>query len=281
MPRTRAGRHAPDEPAWTLQTLAEPRYSQSLERGLAILGCFTSSRPLLGIADIADMLGMSRSTTHRYVVTLLALGYLEQEGPARKYRLGLRVTDLGMAAVNSSGLRAVARPYLEELRALSSHTVALAALDETEITWLDVAVGRPHVPRRSVSGLFPGLRQPAHASAEGKLLLAHQPRTLQNALLAEMKLSKHGPRTITGKRALRDQFDQILADGIASADGEQALGVSAIAAPVRDGTRDVVAAVSISAENGTARPEELRERVGSHLVACADRVSTRLGFRRG
>jgi IclR family pca regulon transcriptional regulator len=84
--------------------LAEPRYSQSLERGLAILSCFTPKRPVLGIADIADELGMSRSTTHRYVITLLALGYLEQ-GASRKYRLGLRVTDLGMSALNSTGLR--------------------------------------------------------------------------------------------------------------------------------------------------------------------------------
>ena len=63
-------------------SLREPRYSQSLERGLAILGCFTPKRPVLGIADIADELGMSRSTTHRYVITLVALGYLEQGAPA-------------------------------------------------------------------------------------------------------------------------------------------------------------------------------------------------------
>src|SRR6185437_7657204 len=62
------------EPAWSIPSLREPRYSQSLERGLAILSCFTPKRPVLGIADIADELGMSRSTTHRYVITLLALG---------------------------------------------------------------------------------------------------------------------------------------------------------------------------------------------------------------
>ena len=65
------------DPAWSIPSLREPRYSQSLERGLAILGCFTPKRPVLGIADIADDLGMSRSTTHRYVLTLTALGYLE------------------------------------------------------------------------------------------------------------------------------------------------------------------------------------------------------------
>jgi DNA-binding MarR family transcriptional regulator len=70
--------NAIENPAWSVPSLREPRYSQSLERGLAILGCFSPERPVLGIADIADELGMSRSTTHRYVITLVALGYLEQ-----------------------------------------------------------------------------------------------------------------------------------------------------------------------------------------------------------
>ena len=130
MPRTKspAKRSSEQEPAWSIPSLREPRYSQSLERGLAILGCFTPSRPVLGIADIADELGMSRSTTHRYVITLVALGYLEQ-GASRKYRLGLRVTDLGMSALNSTGLREHARPYLEELRQRTSYTASLGVLD--------------------------------------------------------------------------------------------------------------------------------------------------------
>ncbi len=81
----------PQEPS--IYSLEGPRYSQSLERGLAILECFTPQTPVLGISDIADAVEMGRSTTHRYVVTLLALGFLEQ-GARRKYRLGLRVTDL-------------------------------------------------------------------------------------------------------------------------------------------------------------------------------------------
>jgi IclR family pca regulon transcriptional regulator len=124
--------NADGEWARSVPSLREPRYSQSLERGLAILGCFTPERPVLGIADIADELGMSRSTTHRYVITLVALGYLEQ-GASRKYRLGLRVTDLGMSALNSTGLREHSRPYLEELRQRSSYTVNLAVLDGSEI----------------------------------------------------------------------------------------------------------------------------------------------------
>jgi len=138
MPRVSKTSATGQEGEWSIPSLREPRYSQSLERGLAILGCFTPERPVLGIADIADDLGMSRSTTHRYVITLVALGFLEQ-GATRKYRLGLRVTDLGMSALNSTGLREHARPYLEELRQRTSYTVNLAVLDGPEIIYVDRA----------------------------------------------------------------------------------------------------------------------------------------------
>src|SRR3984885_3085831 len=139
MPRTSSAASKSEnelEPSWAHPGLREPRYSQSLERGLAILGCFTPKRPVLGIADIADELGMSRSTTHRYVITLVALGYLKQ-GASRKYRLGLRVTDLGMSALNSTGLREHAHPYLEELRQRPSYTPSLGVLDSTDVLFVD------------------------------------------------------------------------------------------------------------------------------------------------
>ena len=103
----------PENGSWGSASLRGPRYSHSLERGLAVLGCFTPERPTLGIPDMADILGMSNSTVHRYAITLVALGLLNKDA-SRKYRLGLRVTNLGMSALNSTGLREHARPYLEE-----------------------------------------------------------------------------------------------------------------------------------------------------------------------
>src|SRR5271169_2078612 len=157
MPRTGSNTSkqasATQEPAWSIPSLREPRYSQSLERGLAILRCFTPSRPVLGIADIADELDMSRSTTHRYVITLVALGYLEQ-GASRKYRLGMRVTDLGMSALNSTGLRRHSRQHLEELRQRTSYTSNLSVLDGEDILYID----RARSFRRGQSKIDLGLR---------------------------------------------------------------------------------------------------------------------------
>jgi IclR family transcriptional regulator, pca regulon regulatory protein len=269
----------PEGEAWSIPSLREPRYSQSLERGLAILSCFTPERPIRGIADVADELGMRRSTTHRYMSTLVALGYLEQ-GAARKYRLGLRVTDLGMSALNSTALREHARPYLEELCRQSSYTVSLAVLDGPEIVYVD----RVRSARRTQGGvdldLSPGARLPAYCTAMGKLLLAFLPDEEQRSLLAEIKPTKMGPNTITSKSQLRTELENIREEGFAVNDQELAADLYAIAAPVRSESHEVVAAVSMTAHASLISLEELVEHLGPHLVSAADRVSARLGYRR-
>ena len=267
------------EPAWSVPSLREPRYSQSLERGLAILGCFTPQRPVLGIADIADELGMSRSTTHRYVITLVALGYLEQ-GASRKYRLGLKVTDLGMSALNSTGLREHAHPYLEELRQRTSYTASLAVLEGTEILYVDRARSFRRGQNQVDLGIGLGSRLPAHCTAMGKLLLANLPEDEQSDLLATMKLTKPGPNTITSKKALRDELDQIHEENFAVDDQELAAELHSIAAPVRNDAREVVAAVSLEADISMITLAELVDALSPHLVSTADRISARLGYRR-
>src|SRR5438552_14993774 len=112
-------------------------YSQSLERGLAILSAFKSGRPLLGVSELGREIGLSRSTAHRYVATLAALGYLQQDGSTKKYRLGPRVLDLGFSAINSMELREVAAPHLQALSDETGHTVNMAVLDGADIVYIE------------------------------------------------------------------------------------------------------------------------------------------------
>lgn len=266
-------------PPWALPILRGPRYSQSLERGLAILGCFTSEHPVLGIADIAEELGMSRSTTHRYVTTLLALGYLEQ-GRSRKYRLGLRVTDLGMSALNSTGLREHVHPFLEELRERTGYTIGLAVLDGAEILYVDSARSWRRAERETDLGLHPGSRMPTYCTAMGKVLLAHLPNDVQGKLIAQLRLERNSPSTITSKQALRAELDRVIEDGFALNDQELRPGLQAIAVPVRDESREVVAAVGIAASPEAISLTELTDALSPHLLSTAARISSRLGYRR-
>jgi len=268
---------ATQEPAWSIPSLREPRYSQSLERGLAILSCFTPQRPVLGIADIADELDMSRSTTHRYVITLVALGYLEQ-GASRKYRLGMRVTDLGMSALNSTGLRRHSRQHLEELRQRTSYTSNLSVLDGEDILYIDRARSFRRGQSKIDLGLRPGSRLPAYCTAMGKLLLAHLPEDELDELLSEMKLTKRAPNTITSKRALRDELDEVAGAGLAVGNEELAPELYSISAPVRNETRDVIAAVNIAAHSSMIPLRKLVDTLGPQLVATTDRLSASLGY---
>ena len=95
-----------------------------------------------------------------------------------------------------------------------------------------------------------------------------------------MKLTKRGPNTITSKKALREELDEIQAAGFAVDDQELAAELYAIAAPVRNEARDVVAAVNLAAHSSMISLEELVDALGPHLVSTADRISARLGYRR-
>jgi IclR family pca regulon transcriptional regulator len=269
----------PENGSLQFPRLHEPRYSQSLERGLAVLGCFTPERSVLGLVDIADELKLSRSTTHRYVITLFALGYLEQD-TSRRYRLGLRVTDLGMSALNATGLREHALPSLEELRRETSYTVNLAVLDGPEIVYVDRARSFRRGQSKIDLGLRPGSRLPAYCTAMGKVLLAYLPEREQSELLASIKLTKQGPNTITSKTALRVELEQIREEGFAVNDEELAEGLHSIAVPVRSDSREVAAAVNLAAHTSMISLEELVDALGPHLLSAADRISGRLGYRR-
>jgi len=267
---------------WELatSTLKEPRFSQSLERGLAILCCFGPDRPILGISEIAHELGMSRSTTHRYVITLAALGYLEQ-GPGRKYRLGLRVTRLGLSAMSATGVREHAHADLEDLCRRTGFTVSLALLDGTEILLLERLRGGRRGLHPSDPGVSKGSRMPAFCTAAGKLLLANLPDRAQRELLGELDFGRgYGPNAIKSKSALRTELEQTRADGLAVDDEEFAEGLYAIAAPLRSDTGEAVAAIVLTAPARTIELGELIDALGPHLVSTADRISARLGYRR-
>lgn len=265
-----------EDQSWSIPELREPRYSQSLERGVAILGIFTPEKPVQGIADIADALGMSRSTTHRYVTTLVALGFLEQ-GKGRKYRLGLKVTDLGMSAMNATGIREHARPFLEELRRVTSFSANLGVIDGLEVVYVDRV--ESHGMHQRSSGIKIGSRACLNASAMGKVLLAYAHDEELARLVSELQLRKVGPNTIASKRALVEELDLIHEEGFAVNDQESGEGVYALAAPVRNQAHDVVAAVGISVYGGRATPDATPA-LTPHVLAAADHISNRLGFRR-
>ena len=181
------------------------RFSSSLRAGLAILNCFSAEQPVLGIANLADELSMSRSTTHRYASTLVALGYLEQDH-ARRYRLAPRVVDVGMSVLDSMALRGKAREHLRELREQTGRTVSLAVLDGVDVRYVDRLRGWRRGQHAVDLNLGVGARLPVNCSAMGKVLLAYLPEREREQLIAELELraagaEQHHQQTSFARRA--------------------------------------------------------------------------------
>jgi IclR family transcriptional regulator, pca regulon regulatory protein len=252
------------------------RFSSSLRAGLAILNCFSAEQPVLGIANLADELSMSRSTTHRYASTLVALGYLEQDH-ARRYRLAPRVVDVGMSVLDSMALRGKAREHLRELREQTGRTVSLAVLDGVDVRYVDRLRGWRRGQHAVDLNLGVGARLPVNCSAMGKVLLAYLPEREREQLIAELELTRRGPNSITSKRGLRTELERVRADGLALGDEELAPGVRTLAAPVTGPDGEVVAAVGIPVPADAFSPEELTEVLGTPLRAAAQRISAALG----
>ncbi|HXB64542.1 MAG TPA: IclR family transcriptional regulator [Solirubrobacteraceae bacterium] len=251
------------------------RFSSSLQAGLAILNCFSAQKPVLGIAKLADELNMSRSTTHRYASTLVALGYLEQDH-ARRYRLAPRVADMGMSVLDSMALRGKAREPLRELREQTGRTASLAVLDGTQVRYVDRRRGWRRGQHAVDLDLGAGASLPAQCTAMGKVLLAHLPDRERARVIGELELTRPGPNSIPTKKALRAELDRVREEGIALGDEELAPGVRTIAAPVHGPDGEVIAAVGVPVPAADYTLDDLRSAFGPSVLATAERITAAL-----
>jgi IclR family pca regulon transcriptional regulator len=253
--------------------------SQSLERGLAILSAFRPATPELGITDLARLLGLSRSTSHRYVSTLARLGYLEQSHQTRKYRLGPRVLDLGFSAINSMELRQISAPHLQKLADETGHTVNMAILEGTEILYIERCRTSQPGQREIDLDLHVGSRLPAYCTSMGKVLLAYLEPSRQAELLDRIELLDRGPNTITTKAALVAELERVRERGAAVNNEELAYGLRSIAAPIHSYSGEVTAALNLAIHRTMGSMDELIARFGPAVTQAAQDVSRSMGHR--
>jgi IclR family transcriptional regulator, pca regulon regulatory protein len=263
-----------------LPTTQEGRYSQSLERGLAILTAFTSERTWMGIAELAETLEMSRPTTHRYASTLVALDYLEQ-GPRRKYRLGMRAGDPGRSVVSSTALGRLPYEHLAELRDRSLCTASVAVLHGKDIVYIQRARSSWQGESEVAQRLGRGSRLPASRSAMGRLLLAYLSPQEQGEVIdanAERSDSELAP---AAREKLIAELASIRQKGIAIADQVHIDSQMCLAAPVMSRSSEVIAAVDVAATKSSFSRARLLEQVAPMVVACAEQMSAQLGYTAG
>ena len=256
-------------------------HSASLERGLAILSAFSRSRPMLGVADLARIVGVTKSTAHRYVATLVNLGYVQQDPDTRKYLLGPRVADLGFAAIESMDLTRVAGPLLQALADETGFTVSMAICESRDVVYVD----RRRSNRRNTLAidlnLHVGSRLPAYCTSMGKAILAYRDPQAVRQILERSDMARRGPRTITNREELTAALARVRQTGIAVNDEELAPGLRSFAAPIRDRTGEVIAAVNVAVHLSAVPTslESLTAQIEPHLRRTAQEISHRLGHR--
>jgi IclR family pca regulon transcriptional regulator len=262
-----------DPPGLTQEDIERSlRFSSSLAAGLSLLNCFSAERPVLSIAKLAEQLNMTRSTTHRYASTLVALGYLEQDY-ARQYRLAPRVADFGLSMLASMTLRQHAGEHLRGLRERTGRTVSMVILDGTQIRYVERLRGWRRGQHEISLDVGLATRLPVYCTATGKILLAHLSAQAREQLLSRLTLTKHGPNCITDRRKLRAELRRARADGLAIGDEELAPGLRAIAAPVLGAGGEAVGAIGVSVPSAAFTCAELVEVMGPELTSVATRIA--------
>ena len=260
------------------ETASASGHSQSLERGLAILSSFSSLRPLLGVSELSREVGLSRSTTHRYVATLTALGYLQQDPATRRYRLGPRVLDLGFSAINSMELREISVPHLQQLSDETGYTVNMAVLDRSDVVYIERCRSARQGQREIDLNLHVGSRLPAYCTSLGKALLAYLEPEELDAALDGVRFTKRGPNTLTEKKALLAELERVRAGGLAVNNEELAYGLRSIAAPIRSQDGRAVAAINLAVHRTMIAPDEMVARLAPALKRTAAEISARVGY---
>jgi DNA-binding IclR family transcriptional regulator len=226
----------------------------------------------MGIADLADHLHGSRSTTHRYATTLVELGYLQQDA-SRKYHLGTRAADVGVAVIRTMPLHQHACPLLEELRLQTNYTVSLGILDEDRVLYLEVLHGSRPGQHKVDLDLSAGSRAPLHCTAIGKTLLAHLPDAQQKSLIAQITLAKHAPNTITSKKVLREALAYIHEQGLATDEEESTPGAQGIAVPIIAAEGELLGGIALLAPPTASNIRALSSAHSASLSDTAHRLA--------
>ncbi|WP_436371283.1 IclR family transcriptional regulator [Cytobacillus sp. BC1816] len=251
------------------------RYNaNALVRGLEILKLFNEERPTLSLVEIAKELNVSRTVPYRLLYTLQSLGYLDQDENSKRYSLTPQVLELGFSYLSTLKLPEIAQPYLETLRDETGASCHLSILDGNEVVYVGSA------PVRGVSAINVniGLRLPAHATANGKLLLAYQPQEKLKQLFYESELKPYTDRTKTSLADFQNEIEIIRENGYSITKGELHHGIQSVAAPIFDKTGSIMAAINVVATETTFHDEFIEQVALPKVLEISKKLSGYMGY---
>lgn len=253
---------------------ADPYQLQSLDRAVSVLELLGESDSPLGLADVCERMGLHKSTAHRALMVLERCGLIERT-PENRFRLGLKLYELGSRAVEQIDLRARVHPWFRRLSAQVGETVHLGVLQKTSVVYLDKI---EPVNRRVWLASRIGTSNPAYCTAMGKAMLAFLPEEAASALIGRIRFIRLTPRTLITSEALLRSLDRVRRRGYAIDDEEVESGVRCVGAPILSESGYPMAAVSVSGPTSRITQQSVPG-IAEHLLRCCREISASLGVR--
>lgn len=242
---------------------------KSLGKIARILDCFSTHDRTLSLAEICDRTGFPRSTTHRLLASMREVGLLDQDRTRDRYRLGLKLFELGSTVLSNMELHREARAYVDQLARLTGQGVHMAVFDGQQA----VVIHRTD-PSDSAIALTHIENAPVHCTGVGKAILAFQPQPVIDRLIGA-GLRRYTEATITDRAALNAELAAIRARGYSVDEAEHQPGLRCVGAPIRDQNRRVFAAISASGPSWRLPALEI-ETISKIVMHSADAISARL-----
>jgi len=248
----------------------ESHHVQSLARGLSVITAFGPETPELSLSDVARATGLTRAAARRFLLTLVDLGHVRQDG--KLFRLTPRVLTLGYAYLSSLSLPGIAEPHLERLVREVHESSSMSVLDGQDIVY----VARVPTSRIMTVAINVGTRFPAYATSMGRVLLAGLDEQALEEHLAALDLERFTDHTVTSLDDLRARVAEAREHGYALVDQELEHGLRSIAAPVRNRHGKVVAAVNVSSHVSRVTRGKARRELLPPLLRCVQEIEADL-----
>lgn len=250
--------------------------SKSLQKALRILLYMGDNGPEMGVTQLASGLGLNKTTVHRLLNAMEKFDLIERNPEGERYRLGLKLHDLGTRAVESRSLRTEAHRFLLELSRVSRESVSLGVPGPGGVVCLDRADARDTVIMVSTPI---GSRFPSHCTAVAKAALAYLPEDELAAILNGARFTPYTQATLTTLPKLRENLREVVQRGYATDNQETERGLTGVAAPIRSREGRVIAAVGMAGPSPRFRGKELAHKIALTKEAAA-RISASLGDRK-
>jgi DNA-binding IclR family transcriptional regulator len=245
--------------------MSEP--TRAVDRALDILLCFSHEEPVLSLTQIAQQVGVPKSTAHRHLATLERKHFVQRDESTGLYRLGLRLVELSLLVLQEVDLLRWSQPYLERLSAECEETVDLAVLEGAHVTYLQVIESHQRVKLAAAVGQ----RLPACCTASGKAFLAFLPDEEVNAILGE-EIIRYTEHTRCSRAELHADLQTARQRGFAISEQEYERDINAVAAPILSGDGRPVAVIAVAGPSFRL-PRERMLRLGELILATTDAMA--------